>query len=276
MTNDKLAQVLDTLHNQIEQMASSEDWRRYLGTAARFHNYSANNIWLIMAQRPEATRVAGFRTWLSLGRHVRKGEKGIAILAPLKFTKTVTDDDGEESTYSGLRGFRVVYVFDISQTEGESLPSVSAPTQLVGDGCDQLVERLTQLITDQGFTLATPDPWPHGRANGVTEYLLRRVSMRTDYSRAQYTKTLAHETAHVLMHGPLSNVSRPQVEVEAESVAFVVCQTVGLDSVEYSLPYVAAWSGGDMKLVKQTAERVIQTAGRILAAVGVEAVAAPA
>lgn len=118
---DALRKAHERLETAVTQIVSGDDWRRTLKVASSFHRYSFNNHLLIFSQRPDATLVAGFRKWLQLGRHVRKGEKGIAILAPCKYKTKIEDDDGEEQTLQQIRGFRVVYVFDISQTDGEPL-----------------------------------------------------------------------------------------------------------------------------------------------------------
>jgi hypothetical protein len=120
--NDKLRAAHDKLQEAVAEIGSGDEWKRMLQVAAKFHNYSFNNQLMIFLQRPDATVVAGFNRWKSLGRFVKKGEKGLAIFAPCKYRTKIETDDGEEKTLQSIRGFRVVYVFDISQTEGEENP----------------------------------------------------------------------------------------------------------------------------------------------------------
>ena len=124
--NDKLQAAHERLQQAVESIVSGDDWQRMLKVASKFHRYSFNNHLMIYLQRPEATYVAGFRKWQELNRFVRKGEKGIAIFAPCKYRTKVETDDGDEKTLSQVRGFRVVHVFDISQTEGEPLADLDA------------------------------------------------------------------------------------------------------------------------------------------------------
>jgi antirestriction protein ArdC len=125
-SSEALTQAHERLTEAVQSIVPGEDWERMLRTAAKFHRYSFHNQLLIFLQRPDATLVAGFRRWQQLGCHVRKGEKGIAIFAPCSYRTKVETEDGEEQTLQSIRGFRVVYVFDISQSEGEELPDLDA------------------------------------------------------------------------------------------------------------------------------------------------------
>jgi antirestriction protein ArdC len=268
--SDRLTALHDTLTEAVEALTTGEQWAAMLTAAARFHRYSLSNLLLIYTARPDATRVAGFRTWLSLGRCVRKGERGIPILAPCTYKTDAESDDagpatGADVTGDGtprrvLRGFRVVYVFDITQTEGDPVPDVT-PVLLDGDDPGRLWDALAAQVESAGYVLDRADCSP---ANGVTDYLTRRVSVRPDLSAAQSCKTLAHELGHVLLHAPGDGIPRERREVEAESVAYVVCQASGLVTDDYSLAYVAGWAQGDLTLVKDTADRVIGTARAVL------------
>src|SRR5688572_7998544 len=195
---DRLAEAHDRLVAAIENLTTSADWLRFLDTARRFRTYSLNNLLLIFAQRPDATRVAGYRTWQSLGRQVRRGEQGIAILAPCTYRRA--DDDTEQSDGEArvLRGFKVVHVFDVAQTDGDPLPE--PPVHLLdGDDPDALADRLATVIGDQGYTFRLgPLPDHHAGANGLTDYTERAVTVRADLAPAQRAKTTAHELAHVL------------------------------------------------------------------------------
>jgi antirestriction protein ArdC len=272
--SDRLTALHDTLTDAVAALVSGEEWAAMLAAATRFHRYSLSNLLLIYRARPDAIRVAGFRTWLTLGRHVRKGERGIPILAPCTYkTKAATDDDGtgdptgtdadgDGTPRRVLRGFRVVYVFDISQTEGDPVPEV-VPVLLEGEDPGRLWDALAAQVSAAGFALDRADCSP---ANGITDYETRRVSVRPDLSPAQACKTLAHELGHVLLHGPhdISGERRERAEVEAESVAYVVCQAAGLVTDGYSFAYVAGWAHGDVSLIRDTADRVIGTARTIL------------
>ena len=261
---DRLAAAHEQLVTAIEHLVNSHDWRRFLDTARRFRTYSLNNLLLIFTQRPDATRVAGYRTWQSLGRQVRRGEHGIAILAPCTY-KHDSDGDSEEAARV-LRGFKVAHVFDISQTDGDPLPA--PPVHLLdGDDPHHVTDRLAVLITAAGyrFTLG-PMPAGYADANGVTDHLARAVTVRDDLSPAQEAKTTAHELAHVLLHAP-DATQRPErhiCEIEAESVAYLVCGSNGLASDDYSFGYVATWASGDTDTVRATAARVTACAAQIL------------
>ncbi|HET9733518.1 MAG TPA: ArdC-like ssDNA-binding domain-containing protein [Acidimicrobiales bacterium] len=266
------ADRLRELHTQLEtafaDLVSSDDWARMLAVAARFHHYSPANVMLILHQRPDASRVAGYRAWQSVGRQVRRGEHGIAILAPCTYAGHHDDDEaepGNEEPRRVLRGFKVAHVFDLAQTEGDPLPDVR-PALLDGHAPAGLWEALAAQVTAAGFTLERGDCRP---ANGRTDYTIRTVTVRDDVSDAQAAKTLAHELAHVLLHDGTEYVlgCRGLVEVEAESVAYIVASASGLATDAYTVPYVAHWADGNSNAVKATAERVISTAHAILSAI---------
>ncbi|HMJ77979.1 MAG TPA: ArdC-like ssDNA-binding domain-containing protein [Iamia sp.] len=273
---ERLAQAHDELVAAVEAMTGGEEWRRLLSVARRFHTYSVNNLLLICRQRPDATRVAGYQTWQSLGRQVRRGERGLAILAPCTYARSndgkgddpptaSTDDQGGEGRPSRvLRGFKVVHVFDVSQTDGDPLPEAPV-TILSGETPAELTDRLATLIQAEGYTF-TLGPLPPGYdgANGLTDHDQRVVIVRDDLPDAQRAKTTAHELAHVLMHGTSPRPRRSVVEVEAESVAFLVCGSAGLPSDAYSFGYVATWAQGDTALIRATAERSIRCARGVL------------
>jgi antirestriction protein ArdC len=266
---DKLASAHADLVVAVESLTSGDDWRAMLETASRFHRYSANNVFLIMMQAPEATRVAGYKTWQSLGRQVRKGERGIRILAPCTFKRTERDaETDQEVTYTGIRGFTTVSVFDVSQTDGAELPDVG-PHLLEGADVAGLWDGLAAQVKAAGYTLERGDCFG---ANGRTDHSVRTVRVRDDVSDAQAAKTLAHELAHVLLHPDTTEYfrCRGRSEVEAESVAFLVCQAAGLSTDGYSWPYIAGWSNGDVKVIQETAERVLGAARTILDTLGAE------
>jgi antirestriction protein ArdC len=269
--DDKLAEIHDRLVQAIEHLVSGEDWRKFLEASQRLHTYSASNVLLILAQRPDATRVAGYRRWQSLGYQVRRGERGIAVLAPV-VTRRRPVDEAEEAEHPEvvriLRGFRVVHVFDISQCDGPPWPEVR-PELLSGQAPAVLWESLATQVSSAGFTVERGDC---GGANGVTDYATHTVTVRSDVDPAQAVKTLAHELAHVLIHEgtEYARGCRGRAEVEAESVAFLVLTTAGINAEGYSLAYVARWSDGDPTRVSETADRVVTCARAILDGLGID------
>ena len=275
---DRLAALHNQLTAAVEELASSDAWQRMLQVAARLPSYSPSNVLLIAVQRPDATRVAGLRTWNALGRHVRKGEKGIAILAPCLYRsrdnenaerKASPDDPAEvqDEAHRELTGFRVVHVFDVTQTDGKPLPDV-APAELTGSAPDWMWQRLVGLVEAAGFVLERGDC---RGANGYTNFDDRIVRVREDIHPAQAVKTLAHELGHIraehetrfadTYHGSLD--CRGVAEIEAESIAYLVTVGAGLDASKYSVPYVAGWSGGDVDLLRATATTVLARACEI-------------
>jgi antirestriction protein ArdC len=267
---DKRTQKLEAAHATltagIAELVGSDDWARMLDASARFHDYSPRNTLLILMQRPTATRVAGFKRWQELGRQVRKGEKGLAILAP----RVVKREDENGDPESRLVGFRVTHVFDIAQTDGDDVPDVR-PNLLEGVDDVGLWDLLAKQIADAGFALERGDC---DGANGYTRWDDRVVRVRDDVAPAQAAKTLAHELGHVLLHEPaggVSHVCRDVKEVEAESVAYLVCQAAGLSTDDYTFAYVARWARGDVDKVQATAERVLGCAHRIVTRLEVDA-----
>jgi antirestriction protein ArdC len=243
-------------------------WKAMLEVSARFHNYSINNQLLIYLQCPDATRVCGYRAWQRLGRQVRKGERGIQILAPCRRRVSPAGGEREQDEVERieiLTGFRVVHVFDVSQTDGAELAEV-APRRLTGEVPQQLIDALEQRVADEGFMLRR-EAIARSSRNGYADFERRLVVVRENLSGAQEMKTLIHELAHLLLHRDSDLCDRALAEVEAESVAFVVANALGLDTSDYSFPYVARWGGGDAELVAATAQRVITAAGDLLGSV---------
>ncbi len=269
-TDRSQSEAVERLHDQLTEsltrLVTSEDWQRALAVATRFHDYSFANTQLIWSQAVARgftpSRVAGYRTWQQLGRQVRRGERGLGILAPV--IRKVTPEDGVEEE-PRVVGFRAVGVFDIAQTDGEPLPEVRAAL-LEGD-LPAHWDQVSELITGADFDLQVADLDRLGDANGITDWAQRQVVVRASLPGAQRFKTAVHELAHIRLHEPTSE-GRPNcrgiVEVEAESVAYMVCAALGIDSASYSLPYVASWSGGDVDKVAATANRVIGCARQVL------------
>src|SRR5439155_18276426 len=189
--SEKRAALLRSLGEQVETLKASEGWLAWMETAARFHKYSFSNLMLIASQRPDATQVAGFQTWKSLGRQVRKGEKGIAFFAPCP-VKRVDAETGEEAR---RLFFRVVHVFDIAQTDGADLPALAWP--VLADGPEGLYDDLVGVAEHLGLTVATTDTSPSG-ARGWFDPSARRVTIVDAYPLASRARTLLHELAHAL------------------------------------------------------------------------------
>lgn len=238
VAQQKRQDALDRLTQGIEELLESGDWQKYLQTQARFHRYSFNNCCLIMMQRPEASQVAGFSTWKQMGRHVKKGERGIFILAPLVRSIEQQIDDGSTVAIRALSGFRTVSVFDIAQTEGEPLPEVAGRLQGDDQGLFSLLEAFS---IDKGI----PVDVTKISTNGTCQYSQGKpveIAINADLTPLHKAKTLAHELAHALLHNPQEyGEHRGDNELEAESTAYVVLNHFGFDSASYSLGYVAHW-----------------------------------
>ena len=250
--------LLDTLTEGIGALTSSAAWRAHLEVQGRFHQYSFSNALLICRQDPGASRVAGFATWKALGRAVRKGERAIWILAPMTGRRTGTAD-GEERR--PILGFRPVAVFDVAQTDGEPLPEVCRT--LEGDDPSAWFALLVDRASRLGYAVETAEL--PGTTNGDCSFARRRIRVECRNEPAQQVKTLAHELAHALLHEGTDD--RPLAELEAESTAFVVCHTLGLDTSGYSFGYVACWAGGGPEAIariKSSGARIQRAASVIL------------
>ncbi len=248
---------LDTLAKAVDEVRASETFKAYLDVQARFHRYSWCNSLLILSQKPDATRVAGYRTWQKLGRQVRKGERGICIFAPCPWKREKETETGETKTEQGIF-FRAVHVFDIGQTDGPDLPSVDVPT--VEATADWLLADLARVAEQREITVSF-QPISSG-AFGVSKK--GTVEIDDHHPTGQQAKTLAHELAHESLHwedrGPLT---RSIAELEAESVAYVVCKHFGLDVEVRSSRYIALWDG-DSKALRASLERIANTARSII------------
>lgn len=264
--NRRHEEILERLTAGIAELTTSEAWERWLRFQSRFHHYSAQNVLLIQMQRPDATRVAGFHAWLKLGRHVRKGEKGIAILAPV--TRRTRDEDeqgGEDVVRKAVVGFRATYVWDVAQTDGDALEEPPVH-RLTGADPMGLFEKLSLVAREIGYTVE--DEYLSGGVNGDCSVDERRIRIEVRNDPAQQVKTLAHELAHALLHdAEHRTLARPLKELEAESAAFVICSALGVRTDDYSFGYVATWAGGGDQAVagiKASAGRIQQAAHRVL------------
>jgi hypothetical protein len=259
--NLKTKEAVDYLVQSLES-GQSAVLTQYLGAMAKFRKYSFGNIMLIARQKPEATHVAGYRTWTSLGRFVRRGEKGIFILAPMVGDKRNKDKNGEQNTDAKesqrtLYGFRGAYVFDISQTEGKELPIL---TEVNGD-VSGYRERLFKFVETQSVELSFSERI--APAKGLSHG--GKITLLSGMQPAEEFSTLVHEIAHEMLHrGDRRALTTKQVrETEADAVAFVVCQSVGLQNGTASQDYIQLWHG-DANLLRESLEAVQQTAAVIL------------
>jgi len=259
--NRRTKEAVDYLVESLES-GRSEVLVQYLAAMGRFHNYSLGNIMLIARQKPDATRVAGFRTWNSLGRFVNKGERGILILAPMVRRKPEERESLPEeavATDRELFGFRAAYVFDISQTGGNDLPHL---TEVQGDVVG-LRERLTAWLAGQAITVVhSADIAP---ARGVSSG--GQITLLPGLLAAEEFATLVHEVAHELLHrGDRRLETTKQIrETEAEAVAFVVCESLGLETGSASADYIQLWHG-DAKLLTASLGIIQRTSAVILTA----------
>lgn len=257
--------LLSKLEAGVESLRTSEGWAKWLTFQASLYRYSWNNCLLIASQLPTATVVMGYRKWQAQGRQVRKGEKSLKILAPC-FRKVETTDKstGETKEESRLVYFRAVPVFDISQTEGETVPAPC--TKLQGDDAG-LFDALKAY--SEGRKVPVRLESVMSGANGYYDCIGKFIAVEQSNAPAQQAKTLAHEVAHSILHSDLSKdeQSREDRELEAESVAFIVCQHFGLDTSSYSFGYVANWKGAEAKEgFRKSAKRISETAKAIIEA----------
>lgn len=267
MANTDKTNILDRLVEGITQLTSSERWQEWLTMQGRFHNYSFNNTLLILTQKPEATRVAGYNAWRKLDRFVRKGEKGIWIQASMVYKTDAGDEATADEPTKVIRGFKPVPVFDLSQTDGAELPEVCV--RLTGEDEAGLYVRLCRIATSIGFTVE--DANDLSSANGVCIHDQRVIRVLAGNAPAQRVKTLAHELGHAILHSPGDDCpdDRAVLELEAESVAFVVCASAGITPDDYSFGYVATWAGGGdeaLAAIKGSGGRIQRAVDQILIA----------
>lgn len=252
--------ILQRFEDAVSAIQDSESFRRWLDVSSRFHKYSLGNQLLIAMQRPDATHVAGFNAWLRLGRHVRKGEKGIKIMVPL--ARKVTNDDGEEERR--VTGFGTGHVFDVSQTDGEPLPTLDVPT-LEGDAGAELWESLSRFAATEGVSVkvVAPTDLP---PNAMGYYVpATKAIVVGAYSQRQRTKTLAHELGHHIARVD----DRAENECIAEGIAYVVCAHFSLDTGERSFPYVASWAK-DKTVLKGVLATIQAASAKLIEGAGVE------
>jgi len=257
-TQQIVSAAADRLLDALRQ-GRSEAMADYLRVMGRFHRYSLNNVLLIAQQRPAASHVCGFKTWLSLGRHVRKGEKGIKILAPIVGKKKADEDQTEDGRKERTQvyGFRTVFVFDLEQTDGESLPSAPG---VQGDATGHL-NALFEFVRKQGIAVEFSD----GIAPALGVSCGGKILLAPGYSEAETLATLSHEYAHESMHKSdrRTGTTKTVRETEAEAVAFAVCSGLGLDCGSSSSDYIGLYDGNadtlmaSLEIVQKTACQIL-------------------
>ena len=285
--NEKIKEITDRLEQGIQDLFDSDHFKEYLQVMSKFHNYSFNNTLLIAMQKPDATFVAGYNSWKNLfGRQVSRGAKGIKVLAPSpykikkevdkidpKTNKPVTDKNGKpvkEETEITVPAFKVVSVFDISQTEGKELPTIGVD-ELTGD-----VEQYADFFkaTEQASPVPVGFEKIKSGAKGYYSQTDKRIAINEGMSELQNLKTLIHEIAHAKLHDiDLNAPAKEQAdrpdrrtrEVQAESIAYTVCQHYMLDTSDYSFAYVAEWSSGrELSELKASLETIRNTASELI------------
>lgn len=278
---DELHQITDKLEKGVKDVFQSDKYKQFLNVMAKFPRYSVNNTMLIMMQRPDAQLCQSFTGWKQMGRYVKKGEKGISILAPAPYKiereqtkldekgRPVFDADGEpvkEKVEVTIRAFKVVKTFDLSQTDGKELPTIG-PSELVGniEGYPKLLQALQEISpVPVSFELIDGD------AKGFYHLEDKKIVVQDGMSEVQTIKTLLHEMAHQKLHdkdnvSEAKDISRNGKEVEAESVAYVVCQHYGINTSDYSFSYVAGWSEGkETPELKASLDKIRQTASEFI------------
>ncbi|MDO4553657.1 MAG: YodL domain-containing protein [Lachnospiraceae bacterium] len=287
---EQLKEITDRLEQGIIDVFESEKYKEYLNTMSKFYNYSFNNTMLIAMQKPDATLIAGHKAWPSkFERHVKRGEKGIRIIAPAPVTvkeelekldpvtqEPMLDEHGNpvmEEVEIRMPNFKVISVFDVSQTEGKELPDLVVD-ELTGDvkQYDMFMQALTEV-----------SPVPIGYediSNGAKGYYHledKRIAIQTGMSQIQNSKTVIHEIAHATLHdielnNPMAEAEqrkdRKTKEVEAESIAYAVCQHYAIDTSDYSFGYVAGWSSDkELKELKSSLETIRKTAATLINAI---------
>lgn len=279
---DQLKEITDKLKQGVAEVFSSDKYKQFLDTMAKFPRYSVNNNILIMMQKPDAQICQSFTGWKEMGRFVKKGEKGIKIIAPSPYTiqreqnkldesgRPMLDHDGEpimENVEIKINAFKVVSTFDVSQTDGKELPSLGVD-ELMGkvDGYGTFFEALKQNCPVPMKFEDIP-----GGAKGYYSQTEKRIAIQEGMSEVQTVKTAIHEMAHQKLHAiELGNkdLNRNSKEVEAESVAYTVCQHYGIDTSDYSFSYVAGWSEGkEMPELKASLDTIRRAASEMISSI---------
>lgn len=266
--------ALEKLHNEVAAIITGDVWRSALALRSKLHKYSFNNLLLVWMQRPDATMLAGYRKWEELGRNVRKGEKGIAILAPLMVAER-DPDTGDKTGRQKLVGYKTVYVFDVSQTDGDALPVLPRPALLTGDeaGSRIIADRLVALARSEGFPVSFR---PVGELNGAKGYFTptnKSIVIGSDLTPKETAAVLAHELGHAMLgHVQGKDYDYALGELEAETAAYLVMDAVGLPTNESAFVYLAHYTRTPENMAKllQAGTRASRVADKMLAALEVE------
>ena len=282
MKREELREITDKLEQGVADIFASDRYKEMLDMIARFPEYSANNSLLILLQRPDARLCQSYTGWKSMDRYVKKGEKGIKILAPTPYMvlrdepkldaagKQIYDKDGEavmETKEIKVIGYKVVNTFDISQTEGKELPTIGV-NELTGD-----VNNYGMMFQALVDTCPVPIAFEKigGGAKGYYHLVEERIAIQEGMSEVQTVKTAIHEMAHQKLHAHQEKdqkQTRNSKEVEAESVAYTVCQHYGIDTSDYSFSYVVGWSEGkETPELKASLETIRKTAAEMIHAI---------
>ena len=280
----KVQEITEKLEQGIKELFESEKYKTYLNTMSKFHNYSFNNTMLIAMQKPDATLVAGFKAWQkNFDRHVKKGEKGIRILAPAPYKikeerdkidpvtqELLLDKDGnpqKEEVEITIPAFRAVSVFDVAQTDGKPIPELAAKELLSDVEGYQDMIRAVEAISPVPIELEEIA----GDSKGYYDREAKRIAVQENMSESQTLKTMIHEVAHSKLHSKeveqdeQMKKDRNTKEVEAESIAYTVCQHFGIDTSDYSFGYIAGWSSGrDTKELRASMDTIRRTASELI------------
>lgn len=280
---DKIKEITDKLEQGIKNLFESERFKNYLNVMSRFHNYSFNNSLLIAMQKPDATYVAGYTSWERIfDRHVLRGEKGIRILAPSPYKinkdvekldpntrQPIIGKDGQplkERVQVIIPAYKITTVFDVSQTEGRDLPVIAKDLNNDVEGYSKFMDVLRQTSP-----VPIEERADEGNSHGYYHPEDKRIVIREGMSQQQTLKTCIHEIAHAILHDKDSGKEKDNLpdrhtkEVEAESVAYTVCQHFGIDTSDYSFGYVAGWSSGkELEELKTSMNTIRNTASEII------------
>ena len=280
----RVQELTDKLEQGLQNLFNSDSYRNYLSTMSKFHNYSFNNTLLIAMQKPDATLVAGFKAWhKNFDRHVKKGEKGIRILAPAPYKikeerdkidpvtqELLLDKDGnpqKEEVEITIPAFRAVSVFDVAQTDGNPIPELAAKELLSDVEGYQDMIRAVEAISPVPIELEEIA----GDSKGYYDREAKRIAVQENMSESQTLKTMIHEVAHSKLHSKeveqdeQMKKDRNTKEVEAESIAYTVCQHFGIDTSDYSFGYIAGWSSGrDTKELRSSMDTIRRTASELI------------
>lgn len=268
---EKIKAALNRIEDSLAAINTDEDWLKFLSFQAQFYNYSFGNAMLIFSQNPNATYVKGYKAWNQLGRYVKKGSKGLAILAPCirkvevfkepENKNLYHDEEAEKEIKKVVSGFRIAYVYDIADTDGDDSMLPVLVTGLAGNGEQEkeIYERLLNVISKEHCVQEVSGTASKGSFNLETEV----ISIRGDLEYLQKIKTLLHEYAHLLdfqMH-PEDDISRNRRELIAESVAFIVSLRLGLDTSRYSMSYIKSWlkDKEELKIIADSVQKIAYT-----------------